>query len=125
MTTQGGTVRLFGDTVRYTPAAGFTGTDTFEYTITDLSGQPIRATVSVLIAERPALSIVYNRSANTVTISWPFPSTGFELEATPSLTTPDWQPVAEGASSNGDRLEVTLPVNQPQRYFRLHKPPGV
>jgi hypothetical protein len=125
MTAQGGTVRLFGDTVRYTPAAGFAGTDTFEYTITDLSGQPILATVSVLVAEQPALSIVFNRGANTVTISWPAPSTGFELESTPTLSPPDWQPVAEGASSNGARWEVTLPVNQSQRYFRLRKAPGI
>jgi len=47
MTAQGGTVRLFGGTVRYTPPAGFTGNDSFNYTITDLSGSPIRASVSV------------------------------------------------------------------------------
>jgi Big-like domain-containing protein/HYR domain-containing protein len=49
VTTQGGAVRLWGDTVRYTPAAGFTGTDTFTYTMTDLSGVPRRATVSVRV----------------------------------------------------------------------------
>jgi hypothetical protein len=46
-TAQGGTVRLYGDTVRYTSAAAFTGVDTFEYTMTDVSGVPVRATVSV------------------------------------------------------------------------------
>lgn len=47
VTAQGGAVRLYGDTVRYTPASGFTGTDSFNYTITDLSGVPVRATVTV------------------------------------------------------------------------------
>ncbi len=53
MTAQGGTVRLFGDNVHYTPPAGFTGTDTFEYTITDLSGIPVRAPVSVAVEAFP------------------------------------------------------------------------
>ena len=50
VTSQGGSVRLFGDTVRYTPPSGFSGIDTFQYTTTDLSGVPIRATVSVNVA---------------------------------------------------------------------------
>ena len=48
-TAQGGSVRLFGDTVRYIPPAGFTGSDAFNYTVTDLSGVPVRATVTVTV----------------------------------------------------------------------------
>jgi len=49
LTAQGGAVRLYGDTVRYTPAAGFTGTDSFGYTMTDLSGVPVRATATITV----------------------------------------------------------------------------
>jgi hypothetical protein len=49
-TSAGGAVRLFGDTVRYTPPAGFSGADTFIYTMTDVSGVPKRATVAVRVA---------------------------------------------------------------------------
>ncbi len=49
-TTQGGAVRLFGSTVVYTPPAGFAGADTFQYTVTDSSGTPARATVTVNVA---------------------------------------------------------------------------
>ena len=42
-------MRLYGDTVHYTPTAGFSGNDSFNYTVTDLSGAPIRAIVSVTV----------------------------------------------------------------------------
>lgn len=48
-TARGGTVRLYGDTVRYVPPADFTGNDSFDYTTTDLSGVPSHATVVVTV----------------------------------------------------------------------------
>ena len=36
-------------TYTYTPAAGFSGTDTFEYTVVDRSGTPATATVTVVV----------------------------------------------------------------------------
>ncbi len=53
-TARGGTVRLYGSTVVYTPPAGFSGADTFEYTATDGSGTPARAQVTVNVAGAPA-----------------------------------------------------------------------
>lgn len=52
-TSQGGSVRLYGDTVHYASPPAFSGVDTFEYTATDLSGAPRRATVSVQVAPFP------------------------------------------------------------------------
>jgi hypothetical protein len=46
-----GTVVINGDsTVRYTPASGFTGSDTFSYTVRDTAGATSTATVSITIA---------------------------------------------------------------------------
>ncbi|MBA2115048.1 hypothetical protein HOV93_22200 [Planctomycetes bacterium FF15] len=45
-TAAGGTVVVVGDNVQYTPAAGFTGSDTFTYTIDD-EGMESTATVTV------------------------------------------------------------------------------
>ena len=45
----GGTVALSGSTVTYTPAAGFTGSDTFDYTITDGRNGSSTATVCVRV----------------------------------------------------------------------------
>jgi hypothetical protein len=64
-TTAGGAVRLFGDTVRYTPLAGFSGADSFEYTVTDVTGTPIRATVSVTVGTPNQAPVANNDSVTT------------------------------------------------------------
>ncbi len=46
-----GSVSLSGETVIYTPASGFVGTDTFTYTIEDASGASSTATVTVVVNE--------------------------------------------------------------------------
>jgi len=53
-TPSSGTVRINADgTVRYTPAAGFTGTATFRYTISDGHGGASSATVTVTVGLGP------------------------------------------------------------------------
>ncbi|MFD0917584.1 Ig-like domain-containing protein, partial [Pseudahrensia aquimaris] len=50
----GGTITENADgTLNYTPADGFEGTDTFEYTITDANGNTDTATVTVTVGEDP------------------------------------------------------------------------
>jgi hypothetical protein len=44
-------------TIIYTPAAGFTGTDTFTYTIADPAGVEATATVTVLVANDPPVGV--------------------------------------------------------------------
>ena len=66
------------------------------------------------------LSIV--RSNNIAPISWPLPSTGFMLESTTSPILTNWQPAAEMPMTNNGRLEVTVLLDQLQRFFRLRKP---
>jgi hypothetical protein len=45
-----GSVRVHADgSYIYTPAAGFTGTDTFAYTVTDASGQTTTATATIRV----------------------------------------------------------------------------
>jgi len=82
------------------------------------------STVSVILGTcipAPAeLAVV--RSNSTVTISWPRPSTGFILESTTSLSPTNWVPAPEVPMTNNNRLEVTAPLEQQERYFRLHKP---
>ncbi|MEL5956609.1 Ig-like domain-containing protein [Streptomyces sp. CLV115] len=45
-----GTTRIVGGKVRYTPNAGFTGCDSFTYTIRDIFGQQSTATVHVAVS---------------------------------------------------------------------------
>jgi hypothetical protein len=51
----GGSVALVGGQLRYTPGAGFTGSDSFGYDVIDPTGRiSNRATVTVSVAEAPA-----------------------------------------------------------------------
>jgi hypothetical protein len=69
-TTQGGTLVVNGNgTFTYTPAANFSGVDTFTYTITNAIGTSVPATVTINVAEGPDAStqitgrhIFYNNS---------------------------------------------------------------
>ncbi|MEB8431619.1 Ig-like domain-containing protein [Cocleimonas sp. KMM 6892] len=49
--TNGGTVSIVDGKVLYTPAAGYVGTDTFTYQVTDAAGNVDTATVTVTITE--------------------------------------------------------------------------
>ncbi len=55
-TNHGGTVSIVGaganNTLSYTPAAGYVGTETFTYTMRDTAGLTSTATVTVTVAQR-------------------------------------------------------------------------
>ncbi len=46
----GGTATISGNQVSYRPAAGFTGTETFTYTVSDNTGQTQQATATVVVS---------------------------------------------------------------------------
>lgn len=82
------------------------------------------AIVSVILntcASNP-ISLAAVRSTPTFVISWPFPSTGFALESTTGLNPANWQPASGVPADNNGRKEVTVPLSQQQRYFRLRQP---
>lgn len=68
-TNAGGTVVVLGDQIQYTPAAGFTGTDTFTYKIND-AGMESTATVTVDVRD------VSNVTLTAVKDATPTNSTG-------------------------------------------------
>ena len=82
----------------------------------------VSGTVSVLLNTCGSAEVAVVRGGSGVTLSWPFPSTGFRLESTPSLSPPDWQPAVETLVTNSGRLETPVPADLPERYFRLRKP---
>jgi hypothetical protein len=68
------------------------------------------------------LGIAYVRSNTNLTLSWPFPSTGFILESATSLRLTNWQSAAETVLTNKGHLEVLVPLDKAERYFRLRGP---
>ncbi len=81
-------------------------------------------TVSVLLntCVSTGIDLIIGSRDTTATISWPAPSTGFVLESAANLGAPDWRTAAEVPTTHNGRWEVTVSLDQPGRYFRLHKP---
>ncbi len=77
----GGKLELDGNTVKYTPEAGFSGVDGFNYTITDASGDADTATVTITVVATPAvLTSTTTTTANVLDnefLVYPNPSNGY------------------------------------------------
>ena len=61
-------------------------------------------------------------SETTVTLNWPNPSTGFQLESSPSLSVPNWTDVDAAPSVVGDDKQVQVRLLRGPQFFRLRKP---
>src|SRR5262249_28311136 len=71
---------------------------------------------------RPATTVpvrILMISSNQVLLSWPATATNLTLEATETLSPPDWRPLLEAPTLQGDRFELRWPFRKPQEYFRL------
>jgi hypothetical protein len=84
------------------------GTDSWYFGIDDFGLYSISKSVAA-----PVISI--SKTGDSVLISWPADASGFVLESTGSLASPQWQAVT-GVSNNS----VTQKIGQTQ-YFRLRK----
>jgi hypothetical protein len=69
----------------------------------------------------PTLSITLT-STNTALVSWPSPSTGFDLQQNTSLNTPNWVPPPETVSSNDTLKFIIANPSTGTRFFRLVHP---
>ncbi len=82
-----GTVAPEAGELRYTPTAGFSGTDTFEYTTEDASGNEITATVTVYVHPVAVDDSVTTPACTAITFSPTANDDGSDLEVT-TISTP-------------------------------------
>ena len=79
--------------------------------------------VAVAIQQVGAPLLTITRSGGNVTISWPSPSTGFNLQETASLGSPNWAGAALTVTDNGTIKSVTIPATVGSKFYRLFKAP--
>jgi hypothetical protein len=104
-----------------------------EYTLDGTVGQPDAGSLaggdyaieggfwSAIEEALPRLAI--RRQGNQVVLSWPDPSTGFQLQETSTLANESsWANVTATPTVVGSNKEVTLPVFPGSRGFRLRRP---
>ena len=104
------------------------------YTISGTIGQPDAGLLSggpytllggfwgVVQTEGAPLLRITRAGANVI-LSWPDPSTGFQLQQA-SLLGPaiSWMNVSQSPSVTGGEKRVTLPIGAGNQFFRLQKP---
>jgi len=73
----------------------------------------------VQTAGAPALTITH--SGNNVTVSWPYPSTGWTLQQNSNLTTASWSP-SGGISNDGTNNFITITGASGNLFFKLSHP---
>jgi hypothetical protein len=59
---------------------------------------------------------------NTVLISWPAPSSGFELQQNADLGTTNWMAVGTAPATVGSEKQVIVPRPAGTQFYRLRKP---
>ena len=103
---QGGTVVLSNGWVFYTPPQGYTGVDTFNYTISDGLSAPVQGTVTVDLqvdnGPSPNLAIVDLGDGSYQVWGDGIPGRTYHIQYTGNLQTTDWQTIGTAvADTNG------------------------
>lgn len=129
---QGGTVVLAGGLLTYTPPSGFTGSDSFTYTITNGFGSPAIGIVRVTVsrADGSSLNVVsLTRTLDGFLVQFTgIPGEAYLIQFTDSLAPPvTWQtltpPGPIQAGPNGlFQLEDKPDPIPPQRFYRAAIP---
>jgi hypothetical protein len=76
---------------------------------------------SVQTSGAPTLRIVLT-STNTAMVYWPSPSTGFNLQVNPDLTTASWTTPAETVQDNGTIKYIIVSPPTNKKFYRLDNP---
>ena len=68
----------------------------------------------------PALRIF--RSGSEVILAWPFPSLGFQLQESATLSSPNWVDIGGRPGLVGSENQVSQPLDSGLRFYRLRQP---
>lgn len=75
--------------------------------------------LDIALTNPPAISI--HPLTNQVLLRWASSAAIYELESTPNVSAPDWQPVAAPLVDEDGVTTLRLPATGAARYFRLHQ----
>lgn len=126
----GGGVSTDGTNVTYTSLNTYTGSDTFNYTVSDGNGGFATNTVTVTVVTNGAgFNLISGPAVNggSVTITYAgIPGDSYALETTASLSLPiTWTPVVTNiANSTNGHLSFTFSTGAGQGYYRTRYVPA-
>ena len=116
---------MSGDWVFYTPAAGFTNGDTFNFTATDNYGGSVPATAAVNIAVDNAATqnvLVDDLGNGSFRLRCSgIPGRTYSIQFSNDLGSPVWQPIATGsADAQGVFEHIDTPASGPRFYRTIY-----
>ncbi len=119
----GGTVVKSGSWVFYTPAPGFTNSDTFTYTISDgLAASPITGTVAVNIRvdNGPSQNLtIHDLGGGAYLIRGDgIPERAYHLQYADDAQGINWQPLGEATADPNGLFQFTDLSGSSQRFYR-------
>jgi hypothetical protein len=96
-------------------------TNYYKIASVDACGPGAFSPVAAVVLPLPVLNLILN--LNAMTLHWPGWASDWNLLATTNLTPPvAWSPVTNAIGSSNGQFNVSLPLNSPTRFFRLHAP---
>jgi len=75
----------------------------------------------LLASASPSLTL-FNTATNTVFVSWPSPSVGYNLQVNGNLATTNWVTPAESVTDNGTSKFIIVSPSPGNRFYRLKNP---
>jgi len=107
----------------FVSAGDLNGDGRTDLAVANTSSGNISVLLNTFSAVGPVLKFLpANPIDKTLRFSWPASAADFTLEATTDLGSPNWlAPTAATVTNNGN-VEVTVPIGEGFRFFRLHKP---
>src|SRR5207244_3361454 len=113
-TPHGATVTLVGDLITYTPPSGFTGFDSFTYTVTDTHGATATATVHVTTP----MTTIENLGGGHFRITfYGLPDNLYTIQSTDTLNPPVWTTLG---TVSGDAMGVYTFEDVPGTTARVY-----
>jgi hypothetical protein len=129
--TNGGAVALGASVINYTPADGFTGTDSFSYVLADTGGDTITGIITVTVAANTSAGGSYNHLSATPIAGGDLqveflgiPGKTYSMEVTHDLTPPiTWTPVVTNVAAANGLLVFTNTPTGGQSFYRTRYVP--
>lgn len=118
----GGQVQLLGETVYYTPPAGYVGWDSISYAVTDTASAPVQATVNLAVASARISSIQKDPGAGPCTVGLrAVPGLNYTLLRSTQLPAASWTPVDGPKPGAPDGTVALVDANPPpaQAFYQV------
>lgn len=115
----GGSAKVESGGILYTPKPGFSGTDSFSYTLTDTSNGSVQGLVEISVLPEPRISNIEAAPAQKTKIQFiGLPNRAFEILA--STDAQNWAPIGQGTSDSNGQGEF-IDSAAPEKKVRLYR----